>query len=42
MKFVKVNGKKKKKSFKLKKKGKYTIVARDQAGNQTKVKIKIK
>lgn len=42
LKSVKVNGKKKKNTFKIKKKGSYTIVAKDQAGNQTKVKIKIK
>lgn len=42
LKSVKVNGKKKKTSFTLKKKGKYTIVAQDKAGNKTKVKIKIK
>lgn len=42
LKSVKVNGKKKKASFTLKKKGKYTIIAQDKAGNKTKVKIKIK
>lgn len=42
LKSVKVNGKKRKTSFTLKKKGKYTIVAQDKAGNKTKVKFKIK
>lgn len=42
LKSVKVNGKKKKASFTLKKKGKYTIVAQDKAGNKKKVKLKIK
>ena len=42
LKSVKVNGKKKKASFTLKKKGKYTIVAQDKAGNKKKVKFKIK
>lgn len=42
LKSVKVNGKKKKTSFKLKKKGKYTIIAQDKAGNKTKIKIRIK
>lgn len=39
---VKVNGKKKGSSFTLKKKGNYTITARDKAGNTRKLKIKIK
>lgn len=42
LKSVKANGTNKKNTFKIKKKGNYTIVAKDQAGNQTKVKIKIK